>query len=218
MISTGARSSFTCLIKGKSLLRASVAVIAMNPPQTSLVQNHGTTVPVQGCDTIPTPRRACACLAARRPDTECPRCENRRMSAPDSDRGARLRPPKGRIGPQRALFDNPVGSISMEEVTDAVLRLSEPDRSQTVASLADDVLDELAIKRTPRAREIVMEAIRLARRSDARPDDVAPAARQAGGDEVRTWARAARFDLAESDSISLAIIAAYNRAHPDRPY
>jgi len=35
---------------------------------------------------------------------------------------------------------------------------------------------------------------------------------------VRTWARAARFDLAESDSISLAIITAYNRAHPDRPY
>jgi hypothetical protein len=111
------------------------------------------------------------------------------MTAPDSDRGVGLRPPKWRIGPQRALFDNPVGSIGMEEVTDAVLRLSEPDRSQTVASLADDVLDELAIKRTPRAREIVMEAIRLARRSHARPDDVAPTARQAGGDEVRTWAR-----------------------------
>ena len=140
------------------------------------------------------------------------------MTAPDSDRGAGLRPPKWRIGPQRALFDNPVGSIGMEEVTGAVLRLSEPDRSQTVASLADDVLDELAIKRTPRAREIVMEAIRLARRSHARPDDVAPAARQAGGDEVRAWARTARFDLAESDSIPLAIIAACNRAHPDWPY
>src|SRR5215470_17161662 len=127
------------------------------------------------------PARAWACSAACRPDTECPGCENRRMTAPDSDRGAGLRPPKWRIGPQRALFDNPVGSISMEEVTDAVLRLSEPDRSQTVASLADDVLDELAIKRTPRAREIVMEAIRLARRSHARPDDVAPAARQAPG-------------------------------------
>ena len=106
----------------------------------------------------------------------------------------------------------------MEEVTDAVLRLSEPDRSQTVASLADDVLDELAIKRIPRAREIVMEAIRLARRSHARPDDVAPSARPAGGDEVRAWARAARFDLAESDSIPLAIIAAHNRANPHRPY
>src|SRR5436190_117539 len=97
-----------------------------------------------------------------------PGCENPRMTAPDSDRGTGLRPPKWRIGPQRALFDNPVGSISMEEVTGAVLRLSEPDRSQTVASLADDVLGELAIKRTPRAREIVMEAIRLARRSHAR--------------------------------------------------
>src|SRR5215472_13920399 len=103
------------------------------------------------------PARAWACSAACRPDTECPGCENRRMTAPDSDRGAGLHPPKWRIGPQRALFDNPVGSISMEEVTDAVLRLSEPDRSQTVASLAGDVLDELAIKRTPRAREIVME-------------------------------------------------------------
>jgi hypothetical protein len=60
---------------------------------------------------------------------------------------------------------------------------------QTVASLADDVLDELAINRTPRAREIVREAIRVARRSHAGPDDVAPAARQAGGDEVRIWAR-----------------------------
>jgi len=106
----------------------------------------------------------------------------------------------------------------MEEVADAVLRLSEPDRNQAVASLADDVLDELAIKHTPRAREIVMEAIRLARRSHARPDDVAPASRQAGGDEVRTWARAARFDLADSDSIPLAVITAYNRARPDRPY
>jgi hypothetical protein len=140
------------------------------------------------------------------------------MTGPDSDRGAGLRPPKWRIGPQRALFDNPVGSISMEEVTDAVLRLSEPDRNQTVANLADVVLDELVIKRTPRAREIVMEAIRLARRTHARPDDVAPAPRQAGGNEVRTWARAARFDLAESDSIPLAVITAYNRARPDRPY
>jgi len=140
------------------------------------------------------------------------------MAAPDSDRPAGLRPPKWRTGRQRALFDNPVGSISVEEATDAVLRLSEPDQSKTVASLADDVLDELAIKRTPRAREIVMEAIRLTRRSDARPDDVAPTSRQAGWDEVRTWARAARFDLAESDSIPLAIITAYNRAHSDRPY
>ena len=84
------------------------------------------------------------------------------MTAPDSTRGAGPRPPKGRIGPQRALFDNPVGSISMEEV--------------------------------------------------------APAARQAGEDAVRAWAPAARLDLAGSDSIPLAIIAAYNRAHPDRPY
>ena len=130
------------------------------------------------------------------------------MTAPGSDRRAGLRPPKSRIGPQRALFDNPVGSISMEEVTDAVLWLSEPDRSQPVASLAGDVFEELAIKRTPRARENIMKAIRLARRSHARPDDVAPAARQAGGDEVRAWARAARFDLAGSDSMPLAIIAA----------
>lgn len=80
---------------------------------------------------------------------------------------------------------------------------------QTVASLADDdVLDELAINRTPRAREIVMEAIRVARRSHSGPDDVAPAARQAGGDDVRSWARAARFGLAESDSIPLAVITA----------
>ena len=42
--------------------------------------------------------------------------------------------------------------------------------------------------------------------------------RQAGEDAVRAWARAARLDLAGSDSIPLAIIAAYNRAHPDRPY
>src|SRR5215472_10889388 len=127
------------------------------------------------------PARVWTCSAACCPDTECPGCENRPMTAPDSDRGAGLRPPKWRIGPQRALFDNPVGSISMEEVTDAVLWLSEPDRSQAVASLADAVLDELAIKRTPRAREIVMEATRLARRSHARPDNVAPtAARPAG--------------------------------------
>jgi hypothetical protein len=40
------------------------------------------------------------------------------MTGPDSDRGAGLRPLKWRIGPRRALLDNPVGSISMEEVTD----------------------------------------------------------------------------------------------------
>ena len=41
-----------------------------------------------------------------------------------------------------------------------------------------------------------------------------------GGDRLDLLppGRAARFDLAESNSIPLAVITAYNQAHPDQPY
>lgn len=62
-----------------------------------------------------------------------------------------------------------------------------------------------------------MEAIRLARRSHAgQTTSLRLPARLAG--TKCAAGRAARFDLAESDSIPLAVITAYNRAHPDRPY
>lgn len=120
---------------------------------------------------------------------------------------------------QRALFDNPVGEFSTEEIIAVIRELGHTGgEPPSVAELADGVLDKLAIKRTRRAREVVMDAIRLARRAEATPHDIAPTALQAGGAEVRAWARAARYDVDEHEPIPAAVIAAYNRAHPDRPY
>lgn len=127
---------------------------------------------------------------------------------------SRLRP-----GPQRALFDNPVSAFSIEELTGTVRRLDARRPELSVTQLTEDVLNELAIKPTRRAREIITESIRLARRhARDRLGDITATAWQAGADEVRAWARTARYEIDDQDAIPEAVITAYNRAHPDRPY
>jgi len=135
------------------------------------------------------------------------------------DEGRPSPPRRLRHGPQRALFDNPVNAFSMEELVDAARGLDDSGSELTAAQLADGVLTELAIKPTRRGREIVREAVRLARRGTrSLLGDVAATQWQAGSGEVRAWAHAARFDIDDSDAIAEAVITAYNRAHPDRPY
>ena len=124
-----------------------------------------------------------------------------------------------RGGPQRALFGNPVRAFSIEELTGTVRRLDGRDPGQPVARLTQDVLTELAIEPTRRAREVVTESIRLARlRARTHLGDVTAAAWQAGSDEVRAWARAARYDVDDEAAIPGPVITAYNQAHPERPY
>jgi hypothetical protein len=98
-------------------------------------------------------------------------------------------------------------------------RLATFDPESPVTRLAADVLDELGIKPTPRAKELATEAIRLAR-CGLRPrmDEVTGSDWRAGEDEVREWARAARHAIDEGDALAPEVVAAYNRAHPDRPF
>lgn len=132
---------------------------------------------------------------------------------------ARMAASRLRGGPQRALFGNPVSAFSIEELTGTVRRLDGRDPEQPVAQLTEDVLTELAIEPTRRAREVVTESIRLARlRARTHLGDVTATAWQAGTDEVRAWARAARHDVDDEAAIPGPVIAAYNQAHPERPY
>jgi hypothetical protein len=145
------------------------------------------------------------------------------MTAPSANPGNQSgRDPaasRSRPGPQRALFNNPVIAFSIQELTDTVRRLDDRGREQTVTQLTDDVLNELAIKPTRRAKEIITQSIWLARRGARNQlSDVTATAWQAGADEVRAWARAARYDIDDQDAIPGEVTAAYNHAHPDRPY
>jgi hypothetical protein len=125
-----------------------------------------------------------------------------------------------RAGQQRGLFDNPVGFFSTEELTAAVLeRLAIRDPGTPATQLVAELLDELAIKPTPRAKELAAEAVRLARRGmRPRLDSVAGSAWRAAEDEVREWARAARYTVTDADAIPHDVVAAYNAAHPERPF
>jgi len=139
--------------------------------------------------------------------------------SPRPHRGADLAAPRLRTGPQRGLFDNPVSAFSIEELTGTVRRIGGRSPELPVTRLTEEVLDELAIKPTRRAREIITESIRLARRpARDRLGDITATAWQAGADEVRAWARTARYELDDQDAIPEAVITAYNHAHPDRPY
>lgn len=138
---------------------------------------------------------------------------------PHRHRGADLAASRLRPGPQRGLFDNPVSAFSVEELTGTVRRLDGRSPELPVARLTEEVLNELAIKPTRRAREIITESIRLARRhARDRLGDITATAWQAGADEVRAWARTARYEVDDQDAIPEAVITAYNHAHPDRPY
>ena len=119
--------------------------------------------------------------------------------------------------PQLGLFDNPVRVFSLEELTETVRALERKRPGQTVDELSRAVFAELAMKRTRRAAELVAEAIRIARARKPRPE-ITGSRWQASTREVRNWALSAGFEIGSDGSIPGHAIAAYNHAHPDRPY
>jgi hypothetical protein len=119
--------------------------------------------------------------------------------------------------PQLGLFGNPVGAFSLEELAETVRALESARPGLTAEELSRAVFVELGMKRTPRAAELVAEAIRLARTSGPLTD-IAGSGWQASTTEVRDWALRVGFEIGGDGSIPEHAIAAYNQTHPDRPY
>jgi hypothetical protein len=82
-------------------------------------------------------------------------------------------------GPQRGLFDNPVGGFSLEELTETVQVLERRRPGRTVDELTSAVFTELGMKRTRRAADLVAEATRIARARGPGPRSPVPAGRPA---------------------------------------
>jgi hypothetical protein len=120
-------------------------------------------------------------------------------------------------GRQFGLFDNPVGVFSLEELAKAVRELERQRPGRTVEEICSAVFDELAMKRTRRASDLVTEAIGIARARDPRPE-IASSRWQAGTCEVREWAARCGFQIGPGGTIPGPAITAYNQTHPDRPY
>jgi hypothetical protein len=121
------------------------------------------------------------------------------------------------VRPQLGLFDNPVRVFSLEELAETVRALERERPGRPVDELSRAVFDQLALKRTRRAAELVAEAIRIARRQ-ASGAEIAGSQWQASTTEVRSWALGAGFELGSDSSIPDQAITAYNQTHPDRPY
>jgi hypothetical protein len=119
--------------------------------------------------------------------------------------------------PQLGLFDNPVRVYSLDELTDTVRKLERERPGQTAGELSRAVFDELAMKRTRRAAELVNEAIRLARARQPRAE-ITGSRWQASTQEVQNWALSASFELGGGGTIPEQAITTYNQTHPDRPY
>ena len=120
-------------------------------------------------------------------------------------------------GLQRGLFDNPVRAFSLEELTETVRTLERQRPDRTVEELSRAVFTELAMKRTPRAADLVAEAIRIARARQPRAE-ITGSRWQAGTPEVREWAAGNGFQIGTDGTIPDQAITAYNQTHPDRPY
>ena len=119
--------------------------------------------------------------------------------------------------PQLGLFDNPVRVFSLEELTETVHALERERPGRTVDELSRAVFDELAMKRTRRAAELVAEAITVARARGPRAE-ITGSRWQASTSEVRSWALSVGFELDSDGGIPEQAITAYNQTHPDRPY
>jgi hypothetical protein len=119
--------------------------------------------------------------------------------------------------PQLGLFDNPVRAYSLDELADTVRKLERERPGQTTGELSRAVFDELAMKRTRRAAELVDEAIRLARARQPHAE-ITGSRWQASTHEVRKWALSAGFELGSDGTIPEQAITAYNQTNPDRPY
>jgi hypothetical protein len=120
-------------------------------------------------------------------------------------------------GIQLGLFDNPVRVFSLAELTEIVRKLERQQPGRTVAEITSAVFDELGMKRTARARDLVAEAIRIARENKPRTE-ITGSRWQAGTSEVRDWAAANAFQIGTDGTIPALAISAYNQTHPDRPY
>ncbi|HEY5989551.1 MAG TPA: hypothetical protein VIV12_24705 [Streptosporangiaceae bacterium] len=120
-------------------------------------------------------------------------------------------------GPQRGLFDNPVRAFSLEELTETVRTLERQRPGRTAGELSRAVFTELAMKRTPRAADLVAEAIRIARARQPHAE-ITGSQWQASTPEVRKWAASNGFQIGTDGAIPEQAITAYNQTHPDRPY
>jgi hypothetical protein len=120
-------------------------------------------------------------------------------------------------GPQRGLFDNPVGGFSLEELTETVQVLERRWPGRTVDELTSAVFTELGMKRTRRAADLVAEATRIARARRPRAE-ITGSRWQASTAEVREWAADNGFQIGADGTIPEQAITAYNQTHPDRPY
>jgi hypothetical protein len=118
---------------------------------------------------------------------------------------------------QLGLFDNPVRVFSLDELAETVRRLERERPGRTVEELSGAVFAELAIKRTRRAADLVVEAIRLARPRQP-GTEIIGSPWQASTSEVKDWALSAGFELGADGTIAGSAITAYNQTHPDRPY
>ena len=120
-------------------------------------------------------------------------------------------------GIQLGLFDNPVRVFGLAELAETVRKLERQQPGRTVDVISAAVFDELGMKRTARARDLVTEAIRIAR--DNKPRAEITASRwQASTSEVRDWAASNGFQIGTDGTIPAPAISAYNQTHPDRPY
>jgi hypothetical protein len=119
--------------------------------------------------------------------------------------------------PQLGLFDNPVRAFSLDELAETVRKLERERPGRTVEELSAAVFNELAIRRTRRAADLVAEAIRLARPRQP-GTEITGSPWQASTSEVRAWALSAGFELGGDGAIPGPAITAYNQVHPDRPY
>src|SRR5215472_10616919 len=113
-------------------------------------------------------------------------------------------------GIQLGLFDNPVRAFSLDELTGIVRQLERQQPGRTTDEISAAVFAELAIKRTRRARDLVTEAIRLARQNKPRAD-ITGSSRQASTSEVRDWAASSGFQIGTDGTIPGPAISAYNQ-------
>lgn len=125
--------------------------------------------------------------------------------------------PQRPTGIQPGLFDNPVRIFSLEELAETVRKLERQQPGRTVEEISAAVFAELAMKRTRRARDLVTEAIRIARQNKPRAE-ITGSPSQASTPEVRDWAASSGFQIGTDGTIPGPAISAYNQTHPDRPY
>lgn len=119
--------------------------------------------------------------------------------------------------PSAACSITRVRAFSLEELTETVRMLERRRPGRAAGELSRAVFTELAMKRTPRAADLVADAIRIARARQPRAE-ITGSQWQASTSEVRIWAASNSFQIGTDGTIPEQAIMAYNQTHPDRPY